>query len=141
MNNINAINFAYGDIKPWTKFPIFQWDNENIWHIIAKKVLKKSKKLTNLYLSLLLKSYKFIMKDYDNQPKSNIFKIKNKFLVKKIKNSKIFFEKNLNNLDEKNDLIKNKNLEIFTKILQKLDGYKKKNTTVNYYNLINIIND
>jgi len=37
--DIKGVNFAYGDIKPWTKFPIFQWDNENIWHKIAKKVL------------------------------------------------------------------------------------------------------
>jgi len=81
------------------------------------------------------------MEDYDNQPISNIFKIQNRFLLNKIKSTKIFFEKNLNNLDEKNDLINNKKLEIFTKILQKLDGFRKKNYSIDYNNLLNIIND
>jgi hypothetical protein len=64
INNTSlAINYACS-IKPWLKLPMFQWDAENIWHVIAKKALKKSIIFTNLYTSEILETFRELTKKY-----------------------------------------------------------------------------
>ena len=50
---INGINYLCL-IKPWIKMPIISWPEEYIYHRIAKKCLKASKTLRNIYLYNLL---------------------------------------------------------------------------------------
>ena len=40
INNIYGLNYV-SFIKPWLRLPMLQWGEENIWHLIAKKALKK----------------------------------------------------------------------------------------------------
>jgi hypothetical protein len=61
--NFLGINFA-SMIKPWLRLPMFQWAEENIWHVIAKKALKKSVLFTNLYISKLLENFRELTKNY-----------------------------------------------------------------------------
>ena len=53
IGKINGINYLCL-IKPWVKMPIISWPEEYIYHRIAKKCLKQSKILRNIYLYNLL---------------------------------------------------------------------------------------
>lgn len=65
-NNTFGVNFA-SSLKPWIRLPILQWKEENIWHIIAKKALKKSEIITNIYINELINT----LRDFSIKYKSN----------------------------------------------------------------------
>ncbi len=53
IKKINGINYL-SLIKPWVKMPLISWADEYLYHKIAKKCLKNSKIITNIYLFYLL---------------------------------------------------------------------------------------
>ena len=124
-----GLNYPY-KIKSWEKLPMLQRVEENIWHIIAKKVMVQSVELTHLYIKLLLdnliyfaNNYKIINKNYNIEciQNKNIFIETNKLLNfiknKKIINlsesdlKKIFYEaEQIHKLMNKNSIINIKNI-------------------------------
>ena len=64
-DHVKAINFM-SMRKPWLKLPIIQWADENVWHIIAKKCLYKSKNLTKIYLESLMAEIKLFYVSIDS---------------------------------------------------------------------------
>lgn len=70
-NKMKGINFL-SMIKPWTKLPITQWADENIWHQIAKKALNTHSVITKIYVKYLIDElYKFYFNWKKNISKSN----------------------------------------------------------------------
>ena len=86
-DHVKAINYL-SMIKPWTKLPMIQWADENIWHVIIKKAFKKDSILTSLYLRCLInnlyifyKNYKYLLSKH-NSP-YNMECLKNKKISSK----------------------------------------------------------
>ena len=70
-DKVKGINFI-SMIKPWTKLPMIQWSDENVWHRIAKKSIEKHSILTKLYIKYLIDElYRFNKNLYKNIHKSN----------------------------------------------------------------------
>lgn len=63
INNIYGLNYV-SFIKPWLRLPMLQWSEENIWHLIAKKALKKSVIVTEIYINGLMDNLKFFSNNY-----------------------------------------------------------------------------
>ena len=63
INNIYGLNYV-SFIKPWLRLPMLQWGEENIWHLIAKKALKKSVIITEIYINGLIDNLKFFSNNY-----------------------------------------------------------------------------
>lgn len=71
INKVRGINFL-SMIKPWTKLPLIQWADENIWHIIAKKALEKHSQITKIYIKYMIDSlYNFYYNWKKNISKPN----------------------------------------------------------------------
>ena len=104
-NKTLGVNFA-SSLKPWIRLPVLQWKEENIWHIIAKKALKNSEIITDIYVDELINN----LRDFSTKYKLNeeihgfntqIFKTNGKEEMEKIMNY-VIENKNLDN-QNKND--------------------------------------
>jgi len=84
LKKINGINYLCL-IKPWVKMPIISWPEENIYHRIAKRCLKKSKILRNIYLYNLLGE----IVNYNKYIKENLKKRNSPYNLEIIDNEKL----------------------------------------------------
>ena len=132
-----SFDFMTAVIKSWNKMPFLTWNDENIWHIIAHKVMPNSVELNKIYIKHILEHLFLFYKKYTNNEKLimyyNTDAMKNKKSLKYI--NKIFTIIKNNTLDTlSTDDIKN----IFTlsKIIHK---NMKKEHTVNYNKLIEVL--
>lgn len=95
VNNIYGLNYV-SFIKAWTRLPMLQWAEENIWHIIAKNALKHTKPVTEIYVNGLLENLENFASDYKNLTKKSGYNLdvlihqKNKILplIHYLKNNK-----------------------------------------------------
>lgn len=83
-NNIKGINFL-SLIKPWTKLPIIQFSDENIWHKIAKRVLQKHSIITNIYIKYLIDT----LYDFFDELKINMSKSNSPYNMECVKSPKV----------------------------------------------------
>jgi hypothetical protein len=59
----------FSSLKPWNKFPVLQYQEENIWHILAKQALKKSTIITDIYIDSMITNFSDFIKKCNNQDK------------------------------------------------------------------------
>ena len=136
LNNIYGLNYV-SLIKPWMRFPMLQWPEENIWHVIAKKALCKSEKITELYVNGLIENLKNFANNYkkiDNKSGYNLesLKIQKEKVLDLIK-----YVKRNNELKFQN---KKDALEI-QKIMndaQNIHSFMNKKSIINYNNLLKL---
>jgi len=134
-NKTYGINFA-SFVKPWFKFPMLQWSEENIWHIIAKKALAKSTIITDIYINTLINNLIDFSKKYKFNDKFkgynfDIMKSKGKEELKKLMNY-VLNNKNIN-IDRDREIIK-----IIMKEAQKIHSFIESDINNNYVELINL---
>lgn len=133
-----GINFDE-QIKSWKKLPILQWPEENIWHIIAKKALKKSKIFTIIYIEKLLEELNNFFQTYEN----NDEKLLKKYNLEGIKNLQKETLTNLINCVRKVDFtninFEDKNIIEIMNESKKIHS-KMSHPKINYYkDILNII--
>lgn len=129
--NNYALNYV-SSIKPWTKLPIIQWPDENIWHEIVKKAFINQPLLTNLYLKLLIKELIEFIDNYDYLINNNKFYENN---IECVTNPKIkdktfklinYINKNKNKLLQENDNINNNEIKKIIKYSKYIHSFMLK---------------
>ena len=138
-SSLNSYAFDYtSEIKPWTKLPFFQWDDEYIWNKIIKKAFINRPVLTNIYLKLLIKELikfsidhkdctKCLTKYYENNEKSltNLnSSIKTKKLIDYIIKNQNYLMEEINN--ENSNFINNKKIKQIIKYSQYIHSLMNK---------------
>jgi len=84
IKKIDGINYL-SLIKPWVKMPLICWPEEYLYHKLAKKCLKKSKIITNIYLFYLLEE----IINFNNYIKHNLHKKNSPYNLEIIDNPKL----------------------------------------------------
>jgi hypothetical protein len=139
INNVYAINYV-SQIKPWVRLPMFQWGEEYIWHILAKKALKKSKIITEIYIDCLLQNlYYFINNLQQINKKSgynlDILKINkeklNSLFITVSKNKNLMFSKETDLKKIKEIMDKSRNIHSII----------KGKSIINYNEILKLIDD
>jgi hypothetical protein len=129
INNIYGLNYV-SFIKPWLRLPMLQWPEENIWHIIAKKALKKSEKFTEIYVNGLMDNLDFFANNYKNFNKKSGYNLD---VLQKQRN-KIF---PLINYVKKNKNLKYQKIQDIIKIKKIMDDSKYIHSFMNDKSIIN----
>lgn len=129
INNIYGLNYV-SFIKPWLRLPMLQWPEENIWHIIAKKALKKSEIITEIYINGLMENLDFFVDNYKNFNKKSGYNLD---ILQKQRN-KIF---PLINYVKKNKNLKYQKTQDIIKIKKIMDDSKYIHSFMNDKSIIN----
>ena len=132
--NTKSVDYPYM-IKSWERLPMLQWPEENIWHILAKNVMKESSDLTTIYIKYLLErlidfknNWKIIKKNYNKECVEN-----NKIYPYSIKLFKFIKNKKINELNESE-------IKIIFKMAQNIHGMMNKKNILNLNKLLEINN-
>ena len=137
INNIYGLNYVCL-IKPWLRLPMLQWGEENIWHIIAKKALIKSEKITKIYVNSLIKNLEFFAQNYKKFKKNSGYNLNG---LQEQQQKMI----NLLNYINKNNKLKFQNIkdkEKIQKIMndsQHIHSLMNNKSIINYNNIMNLI--
>jgi hypothetical protein len=134
-NNVLGINFA-SSIKPWFRFPMLQWTEENIWHIIAKKALKNSDVITNIYITTLIDNLINYSQNYLS--KGNLVGYNNQIVKTKGKDKLLVLINYVLsiNLDNKKNI---DNIKYIMKESQDLHSYIDTKINKNFYEIENLL--
>lgn len=130
VNNIYGLNYVCM-IKPWVRLPFLQWAEENIWHIIAKKALVRSEKITEIYINGLLENLENVSKNYqisNKIPGNNLIALKDT-------NKKLTVD--LLDYINNNKGLKYQNKKDITKIQKIMDDAKKIHSLMSNKSIIN----
>lgn len=138
INNIYGLNYV-SFIKPWLRLPMLQWSEENIWHIVAKKALKKSEIITKIYVNGLLENLVFFANNYKNFNNKSGFNLE---ILQKYKNK--FYD--LLNIIDKNKHFKyenKKDIHLIKKIMissKNIHSFMNHKSLIKYDNILKLIN-
>lgn len=132
-NEINGINYL-AMIKPWTILPMLQWGEQNIWHIIAKKALIKSKVVADLYIEKLL----FILKEFIKKEDEIKNKKNNPYNIEGV-NKKENLIKEIKDIYISNHKLNNDNIKKIMILAKEIHKYMNKDSLINLNLIVKLI--
>jgi len=137
INKIYGLNYV-SLIKPWLRLPMLQWGEENIWHIVGKKALKKSEIITEIYINGLIDNLYFFVDNYKTFNKKSGYNLE---ALQKYKNKLyplINYIKKYKNLKYGNS----ENTEKIKKIMddsKQIHSFMNNKSIISYDKLLNLI--